>query len=310
MRERPAVLLIHGGAGEAALHAPEDEYRRILSGILDDAYAILASDGTALDAVEAAVRALEDEPLFNAGRGAALNADGECRLDAAIMCGRSLAAGAVCDLSGVKNPVRLARHVLESAPPVMLSGDGAAAFARQLGLEFREPEYFRTPHRAAALVRALAERAAEPRVSSDQPRPDATGADHGTVGAVALDQSGALAAATSTGGLTAKSAGRIGDSPIIGAGTYADDQCAVSCTGDGEAFIRTVAAYALAARLRYGGQPLDRAAEAALQAVAALGGRGGIIAVDRDANVIIPYNTELMFRGQARGRLREVAITK
>jgi beta-aspartyl-peptidase (threonine type) len=250
--------------------------RADLAEALDAGYQALLR-GTSLDAVCAAVVALEDSPLFNAGRGSVYNAEGRHELDAAVMDGATLRAGAVAAVSRVRNPVLAARAVMEKSRHVLLAGRGAEAFARRVGLRMAPPAYFHTAWRLAALKAGLK-------------------GHHGTVGAVALDADGDLAAATSTGGYTGKLAGRVGDSPIIGAGTYADATCAISGTGLGEAFMRTVLAHDVAARMRYRGDTLARASAAALRAVRALGGDGGLVAVDRRGNIAMPFNSEGMYR--------------
>lgn len=308
MRRRAApspVIAIHGGAGtltRAGL-TPRGArlYRAALLAALEAGNAILRRGGAALDAVAAAVVAMEDDPLFNAGRGAVYNADGGHELDAAIMDGATLRAGAVCATRRIRNPVLAARAVMERTPHVMLAAGGADRFARARGLALVAPGYFGTAHRRAALERERLRRAGAR-------APPATEAErHGTVGAVALDSRGDLAAATSTGGYTNKLAGRVGDSPVIGAGTYADNRCcAVSGTGTGEYFMRALLAYDVAARMRYLGEPLARAALRALAGVAALGGSGGLIALDGRGRIAMPFNTEGMYRGYARGRSRPV----
>jgi isoaspartyl peptidase/L-asparaginase-like protein (Ntn-hydrolase superfamily) len=296
---RRFVLAIHGGAGTLTRReltsARERRYQDALRTALDAGYAVLTRGGPSLDAVTAAVVALEDCPLFNAGRGAVFNAKRQHELDAAVMDGASLDAGAVAGARRARNPVLLARAVMEHSPHVLLGGAGADAFARAHKLERVAPDYFSTPERLSALERAK-ERA------RGKAKEAASAADrHGTVGAVARDAEGNLAAATSTGGFTNKLAGRIGDSPLIGAGTYADNRtCAVSATGDGDFFIRAVFAYDVSARMRYGGETLARAARDALAQVAALGGTGGLVAVDRAGRVVLPFNTEGMYRGVAR----------
>jgi L-asparaginase / beta-aspartyl-peptidase len=290
------VLAVHGGAGtirRAALTpAVERRYGRALEHALNCGFRVLESGGASLDAVVAAVVVLEDSPLFNAGRGAVFNSSAQHELDAAVMDGARLRAGAVAAVRRAKNPVRVARAVMDSTPHVMLAGAGADRFARRQRLERVSPGYFSTAARRAALERA---RARERNALSDAER-------HGTVGAVALDSMGNLAAATSTGGMTNKMVGRVGDSPVIGAGTYADnDTCAVSATGDGEYFIRCALAHDVAARMRYLGLPLARAAHGALKAVSALGGTGGLVAVDRSGRIAMPFTTEGMYRGYMRG---------
>jgi beta-aspartyl-peptidase (threonine type) len=269
------VIAIHGGAGVMRRDKPGPQHVAVLKQALDAAY----RQKTALDAVTAAVTILEDSPLFNAGRGSCFNADGEIEMDASVMEGERLRAGAVAAVRRIGNPVLAARLVMEKTRHVLLAGAGAERFAREHGLPVEDPSYFATETRLAALKRNLKNH-------------------HGTVGAVALDEDGNLAAATSTGGYTGKLPGRIGDSPLIGAGTYADNRaCAVSGTGLGEAFIRAAVAYDVAARLRYRGESLASAARAALRNVARLGGDGGLIAVDRRGNVAMPFNSEGMFRG-------------
>jgi beta-aspartyl-peptidase (threonine type) len=286
------ALAIHGGAGTMSPEqmAPDIE-RAVRAGLqrsLDAGDAILRSGGSSLDAVTAAVRVLEDDPLFNAGRGAVFTSAETHEMDAALMDGRTLRAGAVGGVSRIRNPIDLARGVMEKSPHVMLSGPGAEAFARELGLEIVDKKYFHTEQRWQALERVRAARA-EPLSDADR---------HGTVGAVALDQSGNLAAATSTGGNTNKRPGRIGDSPIIGAGTYANNQtCAVSATGDGEFFVRAVAAHDVSALMEYREMNLGEAARIVIEKVATLGGTGGLIAVDREGNIALPFNTIGMYRG-------------
>ena len=276
------VIAIHGGAGVMRRDKPGPQHTAVLKQALEAARA----QKTAIDAVTAAVVILEDSPLFNAGRGSCFNADGAIEMDASVMDGRELRAGAVAAVRTIRNPVLAARLVMEKTRHVLLAGDGAEKFARRHGLPLEPPEYFHTALRRSAF---------------QQKRRN----HHGTVGAVALDEDGNLAAATSTGGYTGKLPGRIGDSPLIGAGTYADNRaCAVSGTGLGEAFIRAAVAYDTAARMRYRGESLASAARAALRNVARLGGDGGLIAVDRRGNVAMPFNSEGMYRGSIdrRGR--------
>jgi L-asparaginase / beta-aspartyl-peptidase len=269
------VIAIHGGAGVMRRDKPGAQHVAVLKQALEAAY----RQKTAMDAVTAAVVILEDSPLFNAGRGSCFNADGEIEMDASVMEGEHLRAGAVAAVRAIRNPVLAARLVMEKTRHVLLAGDGAEKLARRHGLQFESPEYFHTALRRSALQRKRQNH-------------------HGTVGAVALDEDGNLAAATSTGGYTGKLPGRVGDSPLIGAGTYADNRaCAVSGTGLGEAFIRAAVAYDTAARMRYRGESLASAARAALRNVARLGGDGGLIAVDRRGNVAMPFNSEGMHRG-------------
>ncbi len=249
---------------------------------------VLAAGGNALDAVTQAVVALEDDPLFNAGRGSVFTAAGTQEMDASVMDGRDHRAGAVAGIFGPRNPVLAARAVMEHSPHVLLIGEGALAFCREQRVPFAEPGYFSTEERWRELQEALEKR-----------RRDA--AEEGTVGAVARDRDGNLAAATSTGGMTGKTPGRVGDSPIIGAGTYADNAtCAVSATGHGEFFIRYGAAFEIAARLRHAGKSLHQAAEAVIEALAKFGGRGGVVAIDCTGALALPFNTSGMYRGYVR----------
>ena len=292
MKKRRWALVIHGGAGTISPDRITPELERDLrAGLqrsLEAGEAILQNEGSSLDAVAAAVRVLEDDPLFNAGRGSVFTSAGTHEMDAAVMDGRSLNAGAVGGLKRVKNPILLARAVMEKSPHVMLAGEGAEDFARKLGLEIVAQDYFYTEQRWQALERV---RAAHAESLTDADR-------HGTVGAVALDRFGDLAAATSTGGNTNKWPGRIGDTPVIGAGTYANNQtCAVSATGDGEFFIRAVAGHDLSALMEYRRMNLAEAARAVIDKIGALGGTGGLVAVDREGNIALPFNTTGMYRG-------------
>jgi beta-aspartyl-peptidase (threonine type) len=282
-------LVVHGGVGthlESVADAERKGYLEGLTQALQAGHAILARGDSALDAVEAAVRVLEDAPLFNAGRGAVFTSAGTHELDAAIMDGSTLRAGAVAAVQRIANPIRLARMVMEQSTHVMLVGDGAEAFARERGLPWVDPSYFRVEARWVELERAR--------------REAAEGSGHlGTVGAVALDGHGNLAAATSTGGMTNKRLGRVGDSPIFGAGTYADNgSCAVSATGQGEYFIRTAAAHDLGARVRYDRCSVEAAARAVIERIGRLGGQGGVIAVDGRGEIALVCNTAVMFRGR------------
>jgi len=290
------ALAIHGGAGTIPRAALDDSARAAhhagLRAALTAGFAVLAAGGAALDAVTQAVMALEDDELFNAARGAVFTEAGRLEMDAAIMEGGGRRAGAVAGICGPKNPILAARAVMECSPAVLLAGAGAEAFARAQNLVFMPQEYFETPRRRAALALELDRRAAGlPDTRSDADR-------HGTVGAVARDAAGNLAAATSTGGITAKLPGRIGDTPIFGAGTYADNaSCAVSCTGTGEVFIRFTAASDIAARLRYAGQTLDEAAQAVVAELLTHGGDGGLIALGREGPPVLPFNSTGMYRG-------------
>ncbi|HXO63292.1 MAG TPA: isoaspartyl peptidase/L-asparaginase [Steroidobacteraceae bacterium] len=300
------AIAIHGGAGaipRATLSAArEQRYRAGLEAALDGGYEVLARGGASLDAVAAAVRILEDDPSFNAGRGAALTRDGAAELDAAIMEGRHRRAGAVACVRHVRNPVELARRVMEKSRHVLLVGPGAEEFALEEGFTLVPNHYFRTAERLEQLEH---EQRGE-RVSDLAPAPS-----QGTVGAVACDAAGNLAAATSTGGLTNKRPGRVGDSPIIGAGTYAQNGvAAVSATGHGEYFIRAVAAHHVCAAVEFRGLTLAQAVHELLhQVLPALGGDGGLIAVGADGQIVMDFSTEGMFRGarDSAGR-REIAI--
>jgi len=322
-QKTPAVIAIHGGAGAVSRAnlsgEAEQQYLRALHDIVSAGQAILAQGGTALDAVTETVRLLEDCPLFNAGHGAVLTSAGTHELDASVMDGATLRSGAVAGLRCVKNPVLAARAVMERSKHVFFIGEGAERFACDAGLDSVDPAYFSTPARRAQLARV------------QRDTPDAAVLDHdgqalltaqatapldddkklGTVGAVALDAQGNLAAATSTGGITNKQVGRVGDSPVIGAGTYASNHsCAVSATGVGEAYIRLVAAYDVAAQMQYAGRSLSDAAACVVhEKLLSIGGHGGLIAVDSGGNVAMPFNTAGMYRGVARvGELPVCAI--
>jgi len=312
-------ILLHGGAGVAEHKdmPPEREaaFRAGMAAGLNAGVAVLAKGGSALDAVQAAVEVLEDDPLFNAGRGATFTAEGHNELDAAIMDGSSLAAGAVGGVTRTRHPIALARAVMERSPHVMLVGQGADRFAAANGLEQVDPSFFFTDSRWKALEIELASLGlpvpAGPDTTGVAPEPS----DHrfGTVGAVARDRQGHVAAATSTGGMTAKRWGRVGDSPIIGAGTYAaDDACAVSGTGSGEYFIRLTLAREVAALVKYKGLSLQAAVDEAIQLqLTELGGEGGVIAVGAGGEMAWSYNTRAMFRARAAsGGERLIAIFK
>ncbi|HCM59918.1 MAG TPA: beta-aspartyl-peptidase, partial [Bacteroidales bacterium] len=257
------------------------EYRRVMQAVIDSGAAVLSAGGSALDAVERAIRMMEDSPLFNAGKGAVFTHEGRNELDAAVMDGSSLAAGAVAGVTDIRNPITAARAVMEQSPHVMLTGKGASEFAAEKGLEIVDPSYFREESRFRELQRALEKE------------------KHGTVGCVALDMNGDLAAGTSTGGMTNKRYNRIGDVPVIGAGTYANNAtCAVSATGHGEFFIRYTVAHDISALMDYKGLSLDEAARVVVHdKLVKAGGTGGIVSVDRKGNVSMPFNTEGMYRG-------------
>jgi len=303
---RPLGIAIHGGAGviDPAKMTPERaaSYRAGLAAALDAGYAILERGGSSVEAVTAAVRTLEDDPQFNAGRGAVLNHEGDAELDAAIMDGNGPRAGAVAGVRHVKNPVELARLVMEKSPHVLLVAEGAEEFALEQGMVLVPRDYFRTEARIRELEEA--------RHQAEQVKAAAPGAS-GTVGAVALDGAGHLAAATSTGGITNKYHGRVGDSPIVGAGTYADDgSCAVSGTGQGEFFIRQVVAFDICALVQYRHLTLAQAVRELIhEKLRRSGGEGGVIAVDRSGNIAMDFNSVGMFRGarDSHGR-RDIAM--
>jgi L-asparaginase / beta-aspartyl-peptidase len=311
--EHPIVIVIHGGAGviERSHMSPEREasYRAGLGAALDAGFAVLQGGGAALDAVAAAVRTMEDDPQFNAGRGAVLNHDGVCELDAAIMDGAGARAGAVAGVHHVRNPIDLARLVMDRSPHVLLAGQGAEEFALAQGVVLVPESYFITPERVRELEQEK-RTAAERTPTAPLPLRPAPPKGMGTVGAVALDAQGHLAAATSTGGLTNKLYGRIGDTPIIGAGTYASESCAVSGTGQGEFFIRQVVAYDICAMMQYQHLPLARAVDTMVHdKLKRTGGEGGVIALDRDGNYAMDFNSAGMHRGvrDSRGH-REIAM--
>lgn len=317
-------LAIHGGAGviERADLSPEQDaaYRAALNAALEAGAAVLRGGGTALDAIEAAIRLMEDDPLFNAGRGAVFTSEGRNELDAAIMNGADLQAGAVAAVTRTRHPISLARAVLERSPHVMLIGEGADVFAASAGLEQVEPSWFFTERRWRSLVAALTERgepipdrpagAPGPQAAAELVAPPLNERKFGTVGVVALDSRGHLAAGTSTGGTTAKRWGRVGDVPVIGAGTYASnaDGCAVSATGTGEYFIRSTVARDICARTA-AGVSIQAAAEAEIAEVGAIGGDGGVIALDENGVPAFAMNTSGMYRGSvAWNREAQVAI--
>jgi L-asparaginase / beta-aspartyl-peptidase len=299
-------LAIHGGAGtlprnEMSAEA-ERNYRSGLDQALSAGYAVLERGGASVDAVTAAVVMLEDNPLFNAGRGAVFTLEGRNELDASIMEGSALKAGAVCGLTRIKNPIELAKAVMLRSEHVMLAAEGAEEYARSLGFEFVPQSYFFTDARWKQLERIR---------SGDISLSALTISHVGTVGAVALDAHGHLAAATSTGGMTGKRYRRIGDSPIIGAGTYADDRsCAVSATGHGEVFIRAAVAHDICARMRFGGRSLTQAVrEVVMEELPPMQGEGGVITIDADGEICMEFNSEGMFRASRReGEQAFVAI--
>ena len=304
--DHPIAIVIHGGAGTISRKdmSPELEtqYRAVLKQALDAGYAVLRQGGASLDAVQAAIRVMEDSPLFNAGKGAVFAHNGKNELDAAIMDGATLKAGAVAGVEHIRNPIDLARLVMDKTPHVLLIGEGAEEFARAQGMGMMPAGYFFTQRRWDELQKALKQeqKPGDPQASAEQ-YPGTTARGFGTVGAVALDRAGHLAAGTSTGGLTNKYYGRVGDSPIVGAGTFADDRsCGVSGTGTGEYFIRLSVGRSIADLMRYKGLSLGQAADqVVMHDLTDLGGRdtGGAIAMDRDGHIAMPFNTEGMYRG-------------
>jgi beta-aspartyl-peptidase (threonine type) len=303
----PIRLVIHGGAGTITRSGlkkeREEAYTQVLEQSLTAGYAVLAAGGSSIDAVIAAIVVMEDSPLFNAGKGAVLSNAGRIELDASIMDGSSLMAGSVAGITTVRNPIRAAHAVMMKSPHVMLIGQGAESFAAEQGLEIVDPSYFHTEYRWKQLQKAIAQERVllDHDVEPDMPELDADdkmGEKRGTVGAVALDRHGNLAAGTSTGGLTNKRFGRVGDSPIIGAGTYADNRAvAVSATGTGEMFIRTCAAFNTAAQVRMLNATIAEATDKTLAEVAAIGGDGGLIVLDAKGNYAMRFNIKGMFRG-------------
>lgn len=310
------TLVIHGGAGTITRQnlTPDKEkaYTEALQQALEAGYSVLKKGGTSLDAVEAAIRYMEDSPLFNAGKGAVFTNEGKNELDAAIMDGKTLKAGAIAGVTTIRNPITTARRVMEHSEHVMMVGKGAEKFAAQQGMEIVDPSYFRVEQRYQQLLKAKEKEKIQLDHSEDpkpEPKPSKKqgslntifmeGQKFGTVGAVALDQYGNLAAATSTGGMTNKRYGRVGDAPIIGAGTYANNlTCAVSATGHGEYFIRSVVAYDISALMEYKGLTVQQASEeVVMKKLVERGGEGGVIALDRQGNFAMPFNSEGMYRG-------------
>ena len=295
--KKKTMLVIHGGAGtitrQSMTAEVEKQYREALELALKTGHAILAKGGSSLDAVEATIRVMEDSPLFNAGKGSVFTHDGKNEMDASIMDGRTKAAGSVAGVTIIRNPITAARAVMEKSEHVMMVGRGAELFATQQGLEIVDPSYFWTERRWKSLQNEL---------MKEKPRAVLDFADEkkfGTVGAVALDQKGDLAAATSTGGMTNKKYGRVGDAPIIGAGTYAENEsCAVSATGHGEFFIRWTVAYDIAALVKYRGLSVAEAGNEVIhKKLAPVKGEGGVIILDRQGNFAMPFNSEGMYRG-------------
>lgn len=302
------AIAIHGGAGTMKKEnmTPEREkaYHDALQKALAAGYAILEKGGTALEAVEATIMIMEDDPLFNAGKGAVFTQAGTNELDASIMNGADLNAGAVAGVKTIKNPIQLARLVMTDSPHVLMAGDGAEAFADTVDVEKVDPKYFYTEERWQALERVRESIKKKQEAEGDSKR--------GTVGCVALDKHGNIAAGTSTGGMTYKKFGRVGDSPIVGAGTYAENaSCAVSATGHGEYFIRAAVAYDIAARVKYQNLSVQEAADAVIhQKLGDMGGDGGVIVLDAKGNIAFSFNTAGMYRGWMKGGKSETAIYK
>ncbi len=301
------ILVVHGGAGtilkKNMTAEKEEAYRVALIEAIKAGYNLLKANKSSLDAVEAAIRVLEDSPLFNAGKGAVFTNDGRNELDASIMDGKNLAAGAVAGVTTIRNPISAARAVMEKSEHVMMIGKGAEKFAKEVGLEIVDPSYFYTPDRWNSLQKIWKEDSIKKNQDKADEKSLKLGIENkdnkfGTVGAIALDSKGNLAAGTSTGGMTNKKFGRVGDSPIIGAGTYANNNTvAVSATGWGEFFIRNVVAYDVSALIEYKGFSVKEASRMVINKVGKLGGDGGIIALDKNGNMAMPFNTEGMFRG-------------
>jgi len=305
--QKKYVLVVHGGAGTIlkSTMTPEKEaaYTAALTKALQRGYNAIKSGKTSLDAVEAAIHVLEDSPLFNAGKGAVFTHDGKNEMDAAIMDGKSLKAGAVAGVTVIRNPITAARAVMEKSEHVMMVSRGAEEFAKQCGVEIVDPKYFYTKERWDGLQEAIKEDSVKAVLDHGNKKSLKLGTINrdykfGTVGAVALDKMGNLAAGTSTGGMTNKKYGRVGDSPIIGAGTYANNLTAgISCTGWGEFYIRSVVAYDVSAMMEYRNLSVADASKKALDKMEKLGGDGGLIALDKNGNVAMPFNTEGMYRG-------------
>jgi L-asparaginase / beta-aspartyl-peptidase len=297
--QQKALLVIHGGAGtitRASMSAElEKEYRTTLEQALVAGHGVLAKGGSSLDAVEKAVRIMEDSPLFNAGKGAVFTHDGRNEMDASIMEGRTKAAGSVAGVTIIRNPITAARAVMEKSAHVMMTGRGAELFATSVGLEIVDPSYFWTERRWKSLQNELLKEQNKPQAKLEGPDEK----KFGTVGAVAVDAAGNLAAATSTGGMTNKKFGRVGDAPIIGAGTYAENEsCAVSATGHGEFFIRWTVAHDIAALVKYRGLTVQQAGDEVIhKKLTPVKGEGGVIILDRKGNFAMPFNSEGMYRG-------------
>ncbi|HEX2833037.1 MAG TPA: isoaspartyl peptidase/L-asparaginase [Thermoanaerobaculia bacterium] len=294
------MLVVHGGAGtitrKSMTPEMEKQYRETLEQALRTGHGVLAKGGSSLDAVEATIRVLEDSPLFNAGKGSVFTHDGKNEMDAAIMDGSTKGAGSIAGVTIIRNPISAARAVMEKSPHVMMTGRGAELFATKMGLEIVDPSYFWTERRWKSLQQELQKEQQKPQAALELPEGERK---FGTVGAVALDQSGNLAAGTSTGGMTNKQYGRVGDAPIIGAGTYAENEsCAVSATGHGEFFIRWTVAHDIAALVKYKGLTVQQAGDEVIhKKLAPVKGEGGVIILDRNGNYAMPFNSEGMYRG-------------
>ena len=306
------LLVIHGGAGtilkKNMTAEKEKAYTDKLNEALDKGYAVLSKGGSSIDAIEAVIRILEDSPLFNAGKGSVFNSEGRNEMDAAIMDGKTLNAGSIAAATTIKNPISAAKAVMLQSPHVMMIGKGAEDFAKLKGLEIVDPSYFYDEERHKQWEKVKQQMDSSGHGFMDLKKEY----KYGTVGAVALDKNGNIAAGTSTGGMTFKKYGRVGDSPIIGAGTYANNNtCAVSCTGYGEYFIRSVASHDISALMEYKNLSVESATEEVLNKIAKLGGTGGIIALDRRGHFTMKFNTEGMYRGYIRANgTKEVLIYK
>ena len=312
-------IAIHGGAGtilrSSLTHEKEEQYTSALRVALNLGYDILIRGGSALDAVETAIKSLEDCPLFNAGCGSVYNSVGKHEMDASIMWGKDVSAGAVALIRNVKNPIALARAVMEKSEHVFLCGDGAEEFARSLNLRFELDTYFDTDIRFEQWQEAIKSNGTflDHNIQSNGKAPEVLGEKKfGTVGAVALDVNGNLAAGTSTGGMTNKKFGRVGDSPIIGAGTYANNNtCAISCTGHGELFIRSVVAHDISCLMEYKDLTLEQACnEVVMKKLVAINGEGGLIAIDKNGNIEMSFNSDGMYRGRKNADSELIAIYK
>jgi L-asparaginase / beta-aspartyl-peptidase len=320
-QQKKYVMVIHGGAGTILKKnmSPEKEaaYIAALTKALNAGYAEIKAGKSSLDAVEATIHVLENDPHFNAGKGAVFTHDGRNELDAAIMDGKTLMAGSVAGVTTIKNPISAARAVMEKSEHVMMVGAGAEQFAKEVGLEIVDPKYFWTKERWDGLQKAIKEDSTKAVLDHGNKKSELLGIKNhdykfGTVGCVALDKAGNLAAGTSTGGMTNKKYGRVGDAPIIGAGTYCNNETAgISCTGWGEFYIRNVVAKTISDLMEYKGLSVAEASKIALDKVGEMGGDGGLIALDKKGNVAMPFNTEGMYRGAitADGKI-EVSIYK